>query len=334
MGAEAITPIEAPSALLAAKQTLEVETEGLKALRVALDGELGQRFDAAIGVILAAQTKAGRVIVTGMGKSGHIGRKISATLASTGVPSHFVHPAEASHGDLGMVGSHDVVLGLSWSGEAPELADIIAYTRRFSVPLIAITSRGESALGAGADIALVLPKMPEACPNGLAPTTSTTMQLAMGDALAVALLSLRGFTAQDFRQFHPGGKLGARLLKARDLMHVSEAMPLVKKTVFLSEAIVEMSSKRFGMTGVIDEMGLLIGIVTDGDLRRAFKGDFKDRPVTDIMTPSPRTTTPDVLASQILAQMNEAKITSLFVVDNNKPQGVIHLHEILKAGVA
>ncbi|ESQ80754.1 SIS domain-containing protein [Asticcacaulis sp. YBE204] len=328
------TAIEATSALQAAQQTIEIEAQGLAALREALDGELGQVFERTVDTILRAQTKRGRVIVTGMGKSGHIGRKIAATLASTGVTSHFVHPAEASHGDLGMVGEDDVVLALSWSGEAPELADIIAYTRRFNVPLIAITAGATSALGAAADYPLVLPKMPEACPNGLAPTTSTTMQLAMGDAIAVALLSLRGFTAQDFRQYHPGGKLGSRLLKVRDLMHGGEAMPLVAETVLLSQAIVEMSSKRYGMTGVQDAEGRLTGILTDGDLRRAFREGFADRPVAEVMTKSPRVTTPDTLASQLLADMNAKSITGMFVVESEQPIGVVHLHEILRAGVA
>lgn len=328
------TALNATSALQAAQQTVEIEASGLQAMRSALDGELGIRFEAAISMILAAQAKGGRIIVTGMGKSGHIGRKIAASLASTGALSHFVHPAEASHGDLGMVGNNDVVLALSWSGEAPELADIIAYTRRFSVPLIAITSGSKSALGSAADIALVLPKMAEACPNGLAPTTSTTMQLAMGDCITVALLSLRRFTAQDFRQFHPGGKLGSRLLKVRDLMHSGVNMPLVSEDARLSQAIVEISSKRYGMTGVVDVEGRLTGIVTDGDLRRAFSEGFTDRAVTEIMTRNPCVTMPDTLASQLLAEMNARSITGMFAVQNTRPVGVIHLHEILRAGVA
>lgn len=328
------TALNATSALQAAQQTVEIEASGLQAMRGALDGELGIRFEAAISTILAAQAKGGRIIVTGMGKSGHIGRKIAASLASTGALSHFVHPAEASHGDLGMVGNNDVVLALSWSGEAPELADIIAYTRRFSVPLIAVTSGPNSALGSAADIALVLPKIAEACPNGLAPTTSTTMQLAMGDCITVALLSLRRFTAQDFRQFHPGGKLGSRLLKVRDLMQTGEAMPLVDEGAPLSEAIVEMSSKRYGMTGVIDCERRLSGILTDGDLRRAFSSGFIDRPVSDFMTRDPRVTTPDTLASQLLAEMNAMNITGIFAVEHGCAVGVIHLHEILRAGVA
>ncbi|OYX14489.1 MAG: KpsF/GutQ family sugar-phosphate isomerase [Rhizobiales bacterium 32-66-8] len=321
------------SALSEAQRTLELETEGLHAARLALDGPLGQRVEDACAAIRAAQAKNGRVIVTGMGKSGHVGRKIAATLASTGTPAHFVHPGEASHGDLGMIGNDDVVLALSWSGEAPELADIIAYTRRFRVHLVAITSNATSALGAAADTPLVLPPMPEACPNGLAPTTSTIMQMAMGDALAVALLSLRGFSARDFRQFHPGGKLGARLRKASDMMHRGADVPLVPKGVLLSQAIVEMTSKRFGITGVLDEAGHLVGVVTDGDLRRAFRDGFVDRPVWEAMTPAPKSVRPDTLAQQVLALLNDASITSVFVVEDQRPVGIVHIHDLLRAGV-
>jgi len=321
------------SALSEARRTLELETKGLHAVRVALDGALGPKVEEACAAIRAAQARNGRVIVTGMGKSGHVGRKIAATLASTGTPAHFVHPGEASHGDLGMIGNDDVVLALSWSGEAPELADIIAYTRRFRVHLVAITSNAGSALGSAADTPLVLPPMPEACPNGLAPTTSTAMQMAMGDALAVALLSLRGFSARDFRQFHPGGKLGARLRKASEFMHQAADVPLVQKGVFLSDAIVEMTSKRFGVTGVLDEAGHLIGVVTDGDLRRAFRSGFVDRPVWEAMTPAPFSVEPDTLAQQVLAMLNEASITSVFVVESQRPVGIVHIHDLLRAGV-
>lgn len=325
--------LEATSPLQAARETLEVETSGLAALRAAFDGPLGDSFTQAISTIQKAQAKGGRVIVTGMGKSGHVARKIAATLASTGTPSHFVHPAEASHGDLGMIQHEDAILALSWSGEAPELSDIIVYGKRFGVPLIAITSRAASALGSAADVPLILPAMPEACPNGLAPTTSTTMQMAMGDAIAVALLSLRRFSAQDFRQFHPGGKLGAKLRKARDLMHGGESMPLVRSGVRLSEAIVEMTSKRFGVTGVLDGEGHLIGIVTDGDLRRAFTRGFVDSLVDDIMTRAPRTIHPDMLASALLAELSNGAITSAFVVEDRVPVGIVHIHDLLRAGV-
>ncbi|PHK93898.1 KpsF/GutQ family sugar-phosphate isomerase [Pseudoroseomonas rhizosphaerae] len=325
--------LEAPSPLQAARETLEVEARGLEALRAACDGPLGEAFTRAIGTIQDALAKGGRVIVTGMGKSGHVGRKIAATLASTGTPSHFVHPAEASHGDLGMIQQEDVILALSWSGEAPELSDIIAYGKRFGVPLVAITSRAGSALGSAAEVPLVLPAMPEACPNGLAPTTSTTMQMAMGDAIAVALLSLRRFTAQDFRKFHPGGKLGAKLRKARDLMHGGDAVPLVRAGVRLSQAIVEMTSKRFGVTGVLDEKGQLAGVITDGDLRRAFTQGFVDSLVDDIMTRAPRTIHPDMLASALLAELSSSAITSVFVVENRRPVGIVHIHDLLRAGV-
>ncbi|MFH5925665.1 KpsF/GutQ family sugar-phosphate isomerase [Roseomonas xinghualingensis] len=320
-----------PPALDAARRTLSLEAEGLVALRAALDGELGAAFDRAASAIGEA---SGRVIVTGMGKSGHVGRKIAATLASTGTPAYFVHPAEASHGDLGMIGDNDVVVALSWSGEAPELADLIAYTRRWGVTLIAITSRAGSALGAAADIPLILPTMPEACPNGLAPTTSTTMQMAIGDALAVTLLSRRAFSAQDFRRFHPGGKLGSQLRKVRDVMHGGEAVPIVPEDATLSLAIMEMTGKRFGITAVVNAEGRLVGAVTDGDLRRTFQAGFKDGPVRDAMSRNPRTIGPDALAEEALALMNERRITSLFVLEQDRPAGILHLHDLLRIGVA
>jgi arabinose-5-phosphate isomerase len=312
-------------------RTVALEADGLRALHAALDGALGDRVLEAVATILAAP---GRVIVTGMGKSGHVGRKIAATMASTGTQAHFVHPAEASHGDLGMIGRDDLVLALSWSGEAPELADIIAYTRRFDVKLVAITSRPDSALGSAADICLALPRMPEACPNGLAPTTSTTMQLAAGDALAMALLEARGFSPADFSEFHPGGKLGARLKRARDLMHGAQELPLVGDDATLERAIVEMTSRRFGVTGVTDGAGRLIGVLTDGDLRRAFqKGFAMGGPVAAAMTATPRTATPDTLAADLLGLMNEKRITSLFVVEDGRPVGILHLHDLLRTGV-
>jgi arabinose-5-phosphate isomerase len=313
-------------------RTLALEVEGLQELKRALEGPLGTKALEAVSLIMA---RPGRLIVTGMGKSGHVGRKIAATMASTGTPTLFVHPAEASHGDLGMITRQDVVLALSWSGEAPELADVIAYTRRFDVPLIAITSRPESALGSAADIPLVLPRMPEACPNGLAPTTSTTMQLAMGDALAISLLQQRGFSPADFRSFHPGGKLGAQLKRARDLMHEGDEIPSVTQAATLGEAIMEMTSRRFGITGVVDSDGCLIGVLTDGDLRRALQGGLNlDITVTDVMTKAPRTTSPQTLAADLLGMMNEHSITSVFVIeDDQRPVGVLHLHDLLRAGV-
>lgn len=326
-----LSPASATTALEAARRTLDMEGDGLAALRRALDGELGMQLERAIALIRSA---GGRVILTGMGKSGHVGRKIAATLASTGTAAYFVHPGEASHGDLGMILSEDVVLALSWSGEAPELTDIVAYTRRFGVKLIALTSRAGSALGSAADVALILPAMPEACPNGLAPTTSTLMQMALGDALAVALLSLGGFSARDFRQFHPGGKLGAQLRRVREMMHDGTAVPMVPQSASLSQAIVEMTGKRFGVTAVVDSEGRLIGVVTDGDVRRAFEAAFVDRPVTEVMNASPRTVPPEALAQEALALMNGLKITSLFVLEQGRPSGIVHLHDLLRAGVA
>lgn len=312
-------------------RTIALEANGLQALGQALDGDLGIASLRAVNLILA---RNGRVIVTGMGKSGHVGRKFTATLASTGTSAHFVHPAEASHGDLGMIRGDDTVIALSWSGEAPELADIIAYARRFAVPLIAITSRADSALGAAADVCLTLPRMPEACPNGLAPTTSTTMQLALSDAIAMCLLEARGFSPLDFREFHPGGKLGARLKRARDLMHGVADLPLVDEAASLAEAIVEMTGKRFGVTGVLNAEGALSGILTDGDLRRSFTQGFRDRPVREAMTRAPQTVTEEALAADLLALLNEKRITSVFVVDADaRPVGILHLHDLLRAGV-
>jgi arabinose-5-phosphate isomerase len=311
-------------------RTLAVEQRGLDSIREALDGVLGVAFAEAADVIEAA---GGNVIVTGMGKSGHVGRKLAATLASTGTPSYFVHPGEASHGDLGMIRERDVVLALSWSGETPELSDIVAYARRFGVRLVAITSRPESALARAADVGLFLPAAEEACPNGLAPTTSTTMQMVAGDALAVLLLERRGFTSVDFQKFHPGGKLGARLSKAASVMHGGGELPVVPVNAGLSDAIVEMTSKRFGITGVVDAAGDLVGVLTDGDLRRAFKRGFVDGPVTEAMGRRPHSVGPDVLAVEVLAQMNRSRITCIFVVEGRKPVGLIHVHDLLRIGI-
>jgi arabinose-5-phosphate isomerase len=258
---------------------------------------------------------------------------VAATLSSTGTAAHFVHPAEASHGDLGMIGPADVVLALSWSGETPELADIVSYSRRYAVKLIAVTSRPESALGLAADIGLFLPVAEEACPNGLAPTTSTTMQLAAGDALAVLLLKRRGFSALDFQQFHPGGRLGARLLQVRKLMHTGDDVPVVGVDATLSDGIIEMTSKRFGIAAVVDTSGELVGALSDGDLRRAFRAGFADRPVREAMGKRPYVITADALAVQALGIMNEAKITCLFVTEQGRPIGLVHIHDLLRAGL-
>jgi len=328
------TPEEDDISLDAARRTLDLEISGLVQLRSTLEGPFSQRFLRACALIEQSYSSGGRIIVSGMGKSGHIGRKAAATFASTGTPAYFVHPGEASHGDLGMVHETDVVLALSWSGEAPELSDIIAYTRRFAISLIAITSRQHSALGQAADVALVLPKMDEACPNGLAPTTSTTMQLAVCDALAVARLSARRFTAQEFRNFHPGGRLGAQLKKVRDVMHTGDNIPVVSIDAILSTTIVEISGKRFGIAAVTDADGGLVGAVTDGDLRRAFSAGFNDKPVVDVMSRNPRTISPEHLAQEALSLMTQAGITSLFVVERDKIIGIIHVHDLLRTGVA
>lgn len=319
-----------------ALRSVAVERAGLEALEVALtdrsDAGLGTRFAAAFALL---QPLAGRIIVTGMGKSGHIARKLAATFASTGTPAYFVHPAEASHGDLGIVQAGDAILALSWSGETAELADIITYSRRFGISLIGMTSGQDSALSREADVCLVLPKAEEACPNGLAPTTSTTMLLVLGDALAVALLESRGFSAQDFRQFHPGGKLGARLMFVRDVMHSGARLPVVGLAALMGEAVVEMSSKGFGCAAIVDERGQLVGIVTDGDLRRHMSADLMSVAVADIMTRAPRVVTPDMLAAEALHVLEERKITALMVVDAaGKPCGIVHIHDLLRVGVA
>ncbi len=279
----------ARQAVASAMRTLATEREGLVTLMDAIGNGLGAVFAASVDRLAAAQ---GRIIVTGMGKSGHVARKVAATFASTGSPSHYVHPAEASHGDLGMVRPEDVIIALSWSGETTELADIIGYAKRFRVPLIAITSNPESTLGRQAEVCLALPKAREACPNGLAPTTSTTMQLAFGDALAVALLERRGFTAEHFRVFHPGGRLGAQLKHVRDIMHTGERLPIVPLGMLMADALVVHSEKGFGCAIVVDEDGHLAGIVTDGDIRRHMSGDLLARPVDEVMTRRPARSRP------------------------------------------
>jgi len=320
----------ATSDLQVARDVLNTEAAGL----LSLAASLGERFSQAIDRLSSA---SGRLVVSGMGKSGHVGRKIAATLASTGTPALFVHPAEASHGDLGMIVPGDAVLALSNSGETAELADLVAHTRRFALPLVAVTGRPDSALAQAADVALILPKAAEACPMGLAPTTSTTMQLALGDAIAVALLTRRGFSAADFRQIHPGGKLGARLRRVREVMHEGDAMPLAPPDLPMAAALVRMTEKRFGCLGVVGDGGVLTGIVTDGDLRRAMGPDLLSRRAGDIMTVSPRTIGPDALAAEALHAMNahERPITTLFVVDTaGRPLGILHVHDLLRAGLA
>lgn len=317
--------------IASATRTLGLEIDGLRALEAAITDGLGEAFEQAVRQI---QTASGRVIVTGMGKSGHIGQKIAATLSSTGTKAYFVHPGEASHGDLGMIASDDVVLALSWSGETAELANIITYSRRFAVPLIAITSRAESSLAKAACPTLVLPKAGEACPHGLAPTTSSVMQLAIGDALAIALLESKGFSAHDFKIFHPGGQLGASLKYVSDIMHKGDKLPLASSNDVMSDALVTMTEKAFGCLGVIDGEGHLIGIVTDGDLRRKMGPNLLAMPVGDIMTCQPKTIAPDELASAALNLLNSSQITALFVVDQGKPVGIVHVHDLLRLGVA
>ncbi|MEZ5816426.1 MAG: KpsF/GutQ family sugar-phosphate isomerase [Hyphomicrobiaceae bacterium] len=325
------TCTEAKSPREAARRTLEIEEQGLYALRAMLDNGLGDAIEKAVAMLANAR---GRVIVTGIGKSGHVGQKVAATFASTGTPAFFVHPSEASHGDLGMIGRDDVVLALSWSGETVELSGILTYSRRFNVGLIAITSRQDSALGKAADVVLELPRAKEACPHGLAPTTSTTMQLALGDCLAIALLERKGFTAHDFRVFHPGGSLGAQLKHVSDLMHQGEALPLVPLLTPMSEVIVTMTTKSFGCVGVVDEAGRLAGMITDGDLRRHMGEGFLSRRATDIMTKRPNTLAPSMLASAALEQINSLKRTQMFVVEDDRPVGIVHVHDLLRAGVA
>jgi arabinose-5-phosphate isomerase len=318
-------------AIASATRTLQLEAEGLGALKAALANSLSESFARAIGMMRACH---GRIIVTGMGKSGHVGLKVAATLSSTGTPAFFVHPSEASHGDLGMITKQDVILAFSWSGETVELGNLVSYSRRFAVPLIAVTSNPDSTLGTGADLVLALPQAKEACPHGLAPTTSTVMQLALGDCLAMALLDSKGFTARDFQALHPGGQLGARLKFVGDLMHKGDRLPLANADVAMAEAIVVMTEKALGCLGVVDGNGLLAGIITDGDLRRHMGDGLLSRRTGEIMTPEPKTVSPDLLASAALEMINSSSITTLFVVENGRPVGIIHIHDLLRAGVA
>jgi arabinose-5-phosphate isomerase len=317
--------------IASALRTLDTERDGVAALAAAMCDGLGAPFVAAVETIRNAR---GRVIVTGMGKSGHVGRKIAATLASTGTPAFFVHAADASHGDLGMITSDDVMLALSWSGETEELKDLINYSRRFRIPLIAVTVSADSTLGKSADVVLALPATREACPHNLAPTTSSLMQLALGDALAIALLESKGFSAMDFGVFHPGGQLGAALKFVRNVMHPGAAVPLIKRGAPMSEAIVEMSAKGFGCVAVTDDSGKLAGVITDGDLRRHMRADLLQAPVDDVMTASPKVVRPDQLASEALQLINSSKITALIVVESDRPVGIVNFHDLLRAGVA
>ena len=312
----------------AARRVLRAEIAGLEALAAELDGA----FTAAVERL--AQV-SGRVTVTGMGKSGHVARKIAATFSSTGTPAQFVHPAEASHGDLGMIAGNDAVLALSNSGDTAELAAVLAHAKRFRIPLIAMTRRNASALAEAADVTLLLPASAEACPMGLAPTTSTTMMMALGDALAIALLERKGFSTGDFQMLHPGGQLGRQLLRVGDIMHAGEAVPLVALGSGMAEAILVMTAKSFGCVGVVDAGGKLVGIVTDGDLRRHMGDSLLRSTVDGVMSARPKTIRPQALAAEALGQMNALSITSLFAVDQQrKPLGILHIHDCLRAGIA
>ncbi|HFB2048626.1 MAG: KpsF/GutQ family sugar-phosphate isomerase [Hyphomicrobiaceae bacterium] len=313
-----------------ALRTLELETKGLQQLHNQLKNKLAEPFGSAITLL---QSTVGRLIVTGIGKSGHIGQKLAATFASTGTPSFFVHPSEASHGDLGMITGNDVILAISWSGETTELANILTYSRRFAVPLISLTSRLDSALGQASDLCLLLPRAKEACPHGLAPTTSTTITLALGDCLAMALLEAKGFSAHDFKQFHPGGSLGAKLRYLSDIMHSGEKMPLVKKHTVMSEALLIMTEKSFGCLGVTDKNDKLVGMITDGDLRRHMGPSLVQSEAQDIMTYSPDTLPYHILASAALEQMNTRQRTQMFIVKEEKPLGIVHIHDLLRIGL-
>lgn len=325
---QAVETAQSPD-LAAAERVLSFAAEALISLGKALDGE----FIRAVDTILAAQ---GRVMVSGMGKSGHIARKIAATLSSTGTPAYFVHPAEASHGDLGAITRHDVLLMLSWGGETAELSDLITYAKRFGIPLIGIASNAESTLMQAADVKLALPRAPEACPMGLAPTTSTTMMLGLGDALAVALMERKGFNADQYRDLHPGGSLGRALIRVSDLMHGAAETPLAREDTSMREVLLVMAEKRFGCVGIVNAEGALSGIITDGDLSRHIDGDnFLTRPARQVMTKNPKIARPDQLAAEALAFMNEKKITRLFVLPegSKEPMGILHIHDCLRAGL-
>jgi len=317
----------AKNALESARRTLATEAGGLAQLADMQTDD----FTRAVDILAEAK---GRVIISGMGKSGHIGTKMAATFASTGTPAQFVHPAEASHGDLGMITENDVILALSWSGGTTELANLVNYASRFNITLIAMTSNPDSALARSSQICLTLPKAAEACPNGLAPTTSTIMQMALGDALAVALLEKRNFSAADFRNFHPGGKLGAGLTVLGEIMHRDDALPLVADDTKMSDAIVTMSEKGFGCIGVCDGEGRLAGVITDGDLRRNMSSTLLEQPASGIMTRSPKTVDSSLLAGQALSLMNDSKIQAVFVCENDKPIGLVRIHDLLAIGVA
>ncbi|AZO66570.1 KpsF/GutQ family sugar-phosphate isomerase [Mesorhizobium mediterraneum] len=323
--------LDGQASIASALRTVATEQAGVAALAAALENGLAEPFARAVDMVSQIE---GRVIVTGVGKSGHIGSKLAATLASTGTPAFFVHPAEANHGDLGMIARDDAIIAMSWSGESLELKGIIAYSRRFSIPLIAVTAGERSALAREADVVLLLPRASEACPHGLAPTTSTLLQLVIGDALAIALLEARGFTPDHFRTFHPGGQLGANLTQIRDIMHVGDRLPLVPSGTGMREAILELSRKGFGCVAITAEDGALIGIITDGDIRRHIGSNLLAMSVDQVMTKEPKTAGPDTLVATALQTINNSAITSLMVVEGKRPVGLVHLHDLLRIGAA
>jgi arabinose-5-phosphate isomerase len=328
--ARAVSAARPNSDAKAAQRVFETAREAIQSLSEALNGD----FSRAVDILLSVK---GRVVVSGMGKSGHIARKIAATLASTGTPAQFIHPAEASHGDLGALTRDDALLMLSWRGETAELSDLITYAKRFRIPLIGMASNAESTLLQASDVALVLPPVREACPMGLAPTTSTTVMLVLGDALAVALMERRGFSADQYRDFHPGGSLGRALIRVSDLMHTAKEMPLVADSTSMQRVLIAIAEHRFGCVGVTDRKGALLGMITDGDLRRHMGRDMLDLKARDVMTKNPKIARPDDLAAGALALMNEKKITQLFVLDakdkTKKPVGILHIHDCLRAGL-
>src|SRR6202048_4713033 len=325
---------DANEAVQSALRTLDAGVSGVSAITAALQGPLGPAFAETVEIIRQAK---GRVIVTGLGKSGHVARKIAATLASTGTPAFFVHAAEASHGDLGMITPDDVIIALSWSGEQPEMKNLVNYSKRFAIPMIAVTSNAASPLGEAAQIVLELPRAREACPHNLAPTTSSLMQAAIGDALAIALLEGRGFTALEFANFHPGGKLGAMLKFVRDIMHTGDAIPVKPLGTKMSDALVEMSSKGFGCVCIVDDLGEIAGIITDGDLRRHMRPDLMTALVDEVMTKNPRTIAPGMLASDVMRESIDSSkpaVMVLIVAEGKKPVGIVQVHDVLRAGVA
>jgi len=322
---------ESNASIASALRTVMTEQQGMTALVTALETGLAEPFAKAVEIVSKI---TGRVIVTGVGKSGHISAKIAATLASTGTPAFFVHPAEANHGDLGMIARNDAIVAISWSGESAELKNIVAYSRRFSIPLVAITAGETSALAREADVVLLLPKVPEACPHGLAPTTSTMLQLVIGDALAIALLEQRKFTPDQFRTFHPGGQLGASLMQVREIMHIGDRIPVALVGSGLKEAIETLSRKRFGCVCIVNDDGTIAGIVTSGDLARNLDRALGSLLVDDIMTRTPKVIDADTLAGEAMALLEENRISALLVVENDRPVGIVHFHDLLKIGVA